>query len=76
MAERAGVPAKFNTTITVAFLGLVAERSTERPSASWEEFAKANPDLMEKNVLDAWYETGRLSSDAAREIFLLPDRAA
>ena len=72
LAGNAGVPQKFNVTITLAFLSLIAERIENMPGASFDEFVDQNQDLMSKNVLAAWYAPDRLLSDTARSIFLLP----
>ncbi|RVU39269.1 hypothetical protein EOI86_08510 [Hwanghaeella grinnelliae] len=77
MAEKAGAPEKFNATITLAFLSLIAERMEE--GADTDDFAafeKANSDLESIDVIGRWYSKERMTCDAARKIFLLPDRAA
>ncbi len=76
MAERAGVPEKLNTTITIAFMGLIAERMEQTPHLDFEAFAALNPDLFDKAVLARWYSHERLHSPAARAAFLLPDKIA
>ncbi|MFQ6548111.1 hypothetical protein AADZ90_009135 [Aestuariibius sp. 2305UL40-4] len=75
IAARAGAPRKFNLTITYAFLSLIAERLAMKPANDFDVFVGENPDLMSKNVLLRWYDAERLSTDAARAIFLLPDMA-
>lgn len=75
MAERVGVPEKYNTTITFAFMSLVAERKAQSMHVDLESFLTANPDLMKKDVLHGWYSTERLTSATARSQFLLPDLA-
>jgi hypothetical protein len=72
MAEREGHPQKFNTTITAAFLALIAEHVAEHKEASWQDFIAANPALTDKQVLTRWYPIERLHSPAARETFLMP----
>lgn len=71
IAARAGNPGAYHETITLAFLALIAERGAH--FTSFEEFAAANPDLLEKSALTRWYTPERLSSDIARAIFILPD---
>ncbi|MBL4633788.1 MAG: hypothetical protein JKY56_07940 [Kofleriaceae bacterium] len=73
MASRAGAPAKFNVTITIAFMSLVAERIHIAPQKCFSEFISENGDLLQKDVLDQWYGQDRLQSDVARQIFLLPN---
>jgi hypothetical protein len=75
MAARAGNPGAYHETITLAFLALIAERGAARAFDHFEDFARANPDLMDKAVLERWYEPERLRLDIARRIFLLPEAA-
>jgi hypothetical protein len=75
MTARAGKPEAFHQTVTIAFLALIAERREHRPADDFAAFARANPDLLEKSVLDRWYDTARLGSAAARRTFLLPEPA-
>jgi hypothetical protein len=74
IATKAGAAGKFNTTLTLAFLGLLAERMAVTPHANFDEFLERNPDLFSRSLMDAWYSKERVSSAAARRIFLLPDR--
>ena len=73
IAARAGNPGAYHETITLAFLALIAERSATRAFDDFEDFARANADLMDKAVLERWYEPERLRSEIARRIFLLPE---
>jgi len=75
MAERVGVPEKYNTTITLAFMSLVAERKGQLDPDGLASFLASNPDLLDKNVLKRWYSEERLTSATARRQFLLPDKA-
>ena len=76
MTARAGKPEAFHLTVTLAFLSLIAERAEPGGHAAFEDFARANPDLMDKSVLSRWYRPERLNAMAARRGFLLPDPAA
>ena len=76
IATRAGAGQKFNTTITLAFLSLVAERMKQGPDGSFDEFIARNEDLLAPGVLDRWYSAERLGSDLARSVFLMPDAHA
>ena len=76
IATNAGAAKKFNTTITLAFLSLIAERIQTTAHDSYEEFLEKNPDLFEGNVLTKWYSADRMQSDLAREVFLMPDSVA
>lgn len=73
MAEKAGAPEKFNATITLAFMSLIAERMDDGNYADFASFEKANADLASKDVLARWYSKDRLTSPRARRQFLLPD---
>lgn len=67
----------YHETITWAYLLLINERRQRQgPRATFEEFARANPDLLawKPSVLDALYRPETLRSDLARRTFLLPDR--
>ena len=76
MAARAGRPEAFHQSVTIAFLSLIGERMQCRAAvADFAAFARANPDLMDKSALSRWYRPERLTMDAARRTFLLPDRA-
>ncbi len=75
LAARAGAPEKYNATITLAFLSLIAERITLGRHTSFEEFISQNGDLTSRDVLMQWYSPKRLTCDTARTVFLLPDPA-
>jgi len=77
-AEAKGKPGLYHETITWAFLLLIRERMARSGvSRTWTQFAAGNPDLLnwEDNILRKYYRGETLSSDLARKIFLLPDRA-
>lgn len=76
LATRAGRPAAYHETITIAFLSLIAERMAARRYSDFAEFAGANPDLFDKSVLTKWYAPERLQSEIARRTFVLPQPQA
>ena len=76
LAKRAGAPGKFNMTITMAFLSLIAERMGSDGYPTCEAFLKANDDLLSMEALTSRYSDERLRSDLARSVFLMPDIAA
>jgi hypothetical protein len=76
LTARAGVPGKFHQTMTVAFLSLIAERLFEHGTETFETFARAHPDLLDRSVLERLYDPERLASAAARTTFLLPTMPA
>ena len=73
IAMRAGRPEAFHETITLAFLSLIAERRDGGRFENFDDFAGANPELLDKTILLRWYSPRRLESDAARRTFLLPE---
>ena len=73
-ARSAGAADKFNLTMTVAFLSLIAERMAARPYPSYAAFLDANPELT-ADALTPYYSSTRLKSPLARRTFLLPDRS-
>ena len=75
MAQGAGRPERFNQTVTIAFLGLIAQRMERAAGEDFAAFAAANPDLFDKALLARWYRPGQLGSALARRAFLLPDPA-
>lgn len=75
MTARAGKPQAFHQTVTIAFLSLIAERMVSSGIDEFAAFVAANPDLLDKSALAHWYRAERLTTDAARRTFLLPDGA-
>lgn len=73
MATAAGAPEKFNVTITLGFLSLIAERIDSSKTSDFEAFLAENADLG-KDALNRWYSSERLWSSQSRKMFLLPDR--
>jgi hypothetical protein len=72
MAIKAGRPRAFNQTITIAFLGLIAERMESDQCGDFSAFEREHAELFDKNALARWYPAARLATAAARRIFLLP----
>ncbi len=72
-ATRAGALDKFNATITVAFMCLIAERMAADPYDHAQDFIDRNSDLVTGAPLRALYSPARMVSERARRIALLPD---
>jgi hypothetical protein len=72
LAAKSGRPELYHDTITIAFLSLVAERRAQSQARNWTAFIAENSDLLEKRCLERWYERRRLTSDLARQNFVLP----
>jgi hypothetical protein len=64
---------RYHETITVAYLALIRQRLFERgDGGNWPEFARQNPDLLDRNFLLRFYPKAQLESELSREIFVLP----
>lgn len=72
IAEKAGKAQLYNETVTVAFLSMIAE--AREHAGSFEELTRRAPHLMTKEVIRTWYSPELIGSDAARRVFLMPDR--
>jgi len=69
----------YHETITWAYVFLIHERMKRAGGEqSWEEFAAANPDLLnwQTSILKSLYREETLHSELARQIFVFPDQAA
>ena len=75
-AGRAGVPEKFNATITLAYMSLIAERRAAGAYSDAADFVARNPDLAAKGLLGRWYSADVLGSEIARKVAVMPDRVA
>jgi len=76
LTARAGVPEKFNATITMASMSLIAERAATDEFENADAFLKANGELLSKSFLTSQYDRDRLSSPLARAVPLLPKSQA
>lgn len=72
MAIRAGRPEVYHETITTAFLSLIAERLDGAEDVDFSTFEGRNADLFDKGLVERLYDPGRLHSDVARRLFILP----
>ena len=68
----------YHETITHAYFFLIRERMARSGGADWDEFARANPDLLtwKGGILTRYYHEETLQSDLARRVFLFPDKAS
>jgi len=73
IARRAGDPEAYHETITIAFLALIAERRACCRNADFDTFLGADPELLDKTVIQRWYAPKRLGSAMARATFVLPE---
>ena len=72
LATAAGAPDKFNLTVTLAFLSLIAEKMEAAPESDFDAFYRDHPELTNQ-VLRRWYTDQRLQTPLARKIFLMPE---
>lgn len=77
-AAARGKSGLYNETITHAYFFLIRERMAREGGAEWEEFARANADLLawKNGILSRYYHEATLQSDLARTVFLFPDRCS
>ena len=76
MATRAGRPQAFHQTVTIAFLALIAERIERGGASDFAAFARAHPEMLDKQALTRWYRPEQLASAVARRTFVLPEPSA
>ncbi|MEX0301073.1 MAG: hypothetical protein AB3N24_01500 [Leisingera sp.] len=76
LTEAAGVPEKFNATVTLAFLSLTAERMAAGDYPDTEAFLNGSADLLQPGILRRYYPAEALGSDLARAVpVLMPQNA-
>jgi hypothetical protein len=73
IALRAGRPALYHETITIAFMSIVAQRLAIEPGVGWDDFFVAHPGLSDRALLGHWYRRETLELPLARVQFVLPD---
>lgn len=72
-AAAQGKAGLYHETISWAYLLLINERRARAPDAGFDEFARANADLLQPDALARYYKPETLASPLAREVFLFPD---
>lgn len=70
----AGVPQKYNATVSRAWVELVGHHVAERPDPSFDAFTERVPDLLDKRLLTRFYRPATLASPPARTGWVEPDR--
>ena len=68
LTEAAGVPEKFNATVTLAFLSLTAELMAGGDDQDADAFLDGNADLLRPGVLGRYFAADTLASDLARRV--------
>ena len=72
-----GAPQKYHETITLAWMLLVEQAVARVPAgANFEMMLEEFPDLLNKSVLQEYYSSELLASEAARIAFAAPDKRA
>ena len=74
-ARSLGADKKFNKTITVTIVRIIALRMKHTEQNNWMAFVEANPDLIKdaRALLLTFYSEKRIFSEQARTSYLLPD---
>jgi len=72
-ARYAGVPQKYNATVSRAWVELTAHHMAEAPSETFDDLLRRNPGLLDKRLLTRFYSSRLLASPAARTSWVEPD---
>ena len=72
-AAGAGKPEKYHETITLFWVRLLSSAQAASHGERLEDIVRANPQLLEKNFLLAYYSAERLFSEEARSSWVEPD---
>jgi hypothetical protein len=73
-ARYAGVPQKYNETVSRAWVEAVAYHGTQRPDLiDFDDFVVAFPGLLDKRLLATHYRPATVADPAARRAFIAPD---
>lgn len=75
LTKKLNLAGKYHETTTWFFMILISERQLRTQAETWSDFAEANADLINesKELLESHYSKERLSSEHARQQFLMPD---
>ncbi|MET8137732.1 hypothetical protein ABZV24_38495 [Streptomyces sp. NPDC005251] len=74
-ARYAGVPQKYNSTVSRAWVELVGHHADESDTADFDTFANHHPALLDKKLLTRFYRPATLAGAAARTSWVEPDLA-
>jgi len=74
-ARYAGVPQKYNATVSRAWVELVGHHAEHAGSADFGSFADQHPALLDKKLLTRFYRSSTLASGQARAGWVKPDLA-
>jgi hypothetical protein len=76
LAEAHGMPERYNRTLTLFWVRLIAHMAARRRAASFSEFLAREGWLMEPGLARRHYSQGLLASDLARAQWVEPDLIA
>ncbi|MCU7826414.1 hypothetical protein [Kitasatospora sp. DSM 101779] len=74
-ARYAGVPQKYNATVSRAWVELVGHHAGGSDTADFDAFADEHPALLDKKLLTRFYRPSTLASAPARTGWVEPDLA-
>lgn len=74
-ARYAGVPQKYNATVSRAWVELVGHHAAEGETGGFDAFAGRNPALLDKKLLTRFYRPSTLAGVPARTGWVEPDLA-
>jgi hypothetical protein len=72
-AAHHGHEQKFNLTLTILWVKLVAVHAKHHGCPTFDDFAKTNAALLDKDLVLKFYTRERLFSDSARQRWIDPD---
>jgi hypothetical protein len=73
-AASVGKPEKYHETITVFWMRALAAARSAMADATLDQVLLANPRLLDKDLVLAYYSSDRLFSEEARRVSVAPDR--
>lgn len=73
VARRHGAENKYHETLTRAWLQCVAVHMQRWGAESFEAFLEANPDLLDRALIEHFYSPGLIFGDRARAAWVDPD---
>ena len=74
-ARYAGVPQKYNATVSRAWVELVGHHAAKRQIDDFAEFVEHHPALLDKRLLTRFYLPATLAGEHARTGWVEPDLA-
>ena len=74
-ARYAGVPQKYNATVTRAWTELIGHHASETPEEDFARFADHHPALLDKRLLTRFYHSATLAGPHAKQSWVPPDLA-